>query len=272
METSVNIKGYERYLTEKGLSKCTVNSYVYVANYFENTYESVDCETLRHYRSWLLDTFKPATASQRVRAINSYLNYLGRGDYKLPSVRVQTGTFLENVMDEACYRRFLAHLLAVGAHRDYHAVRLMATTGARVSELLGMEVDHLRSGFVDVASKGKLRRIYIPDEVAADALAWAEGEGRFSGPLLLNQLGAPITARGLAYQLKVRAAECGIDECLVHPHTFRHLFARNFLAAGGELTFLADLLGHSSVETTRVYLRRTASEQRAELNRLVSWG
>lgn len=271
METTAKVKGYEQYLCSKGFSKCTVTSYVYVANYFENTYQTIGDETLQQYRSWLVETFKPSTASQRVRAINSYLGYLGCGEHKLASVRVQSGTFLQNAISDGDYCQFLSYLLSHGYYRDYYAVRLMATTGARVSELLCMEVVHMRRGFVDVASKGKLRRILIPDEVAAGVLEWCEGEGRAFGPVFLNVHGAPITARGLAYQLKVRAGECGVDARLVHPHAFRHLFARKFLAAGGDLMFLADLMGHSSVETTRVYLRRTASEQRAELNRLVCW-
>lgn len=91
------------------------------------------------------------------------------------------------------------------------------------------------------------------------------------GLLFLNRFGDPISKRGLACQLKARAAECGVDEGVVRPHAFRHLFARRFLGEGGDIALLADLMGHSSVETMRVYLRRTASEQRSGLERLICW-
>ena len=228
-------------------------------------------DALRAYQRHLVQTFKPATANQRVLALNCYLTYLGHSDLKLRCQRVQLHTFLAETMDDSVFRRLTTHLLGGEYLRDYHAVRIMATTGVRVSELLRMEVEHMRDGFIDLRSKGKVRRVHVPDATAAAALAWAQSEGRDQGALLLNRYGRPITKQGLSHQLKVRAAECDLDPAVVHPHAFRHLFARNFLAAGGDIALLADLLGHSSIETTRVYLRRTSGEQRAELNRLVSW-
>lgn len=143
--------------------------------------------------------------------------------------------------------------------------------GVRVSELVSLEVGHTRDGYMDVVNKGRARRIHIPDVVSKDALEWAEGEGRTSGPLFLNKYGNPITRRGISFQLKARAAECGVDEKLVYPQGFRHLFARCFLEAGGDIAFLADLLGHENIKTTCIYLRRTQSEQHDELNRIVCW-
>lgn len=271
MEITLRMGEYERYLRERGFSQSTVASYVWVAAFFERNYLDVNAETLGRYRDWLADTFKPRTANQRVQAINCYLGFLGREDLRLRSVRVQQRTFLDAAIGDEDYLCLLSSLRSGGYQRDYHAVRIMATTGVRVSELLRMEVRHLRTGYMDVRSKGKVRRVHIPNSTAREALAWATSEGRSSGLLFLNRFGHPISARGLSQQLKARAGECGVDEELVHPHAFRHLFARRFLEAGGDIAFLADLLGHSPVETTRVYLRRTADEQRSELERLICW-
>lgn len=271
MEITARMEAYRDYLRLRGFSQNTVDSYVWVAAFFERTYGAVARETLNRYRDWLVVTFKMRTANQRVQAMNCYLGYLGKPDLKLRSVSVQQKTYLDTSIGDEEYKRLASYLRENGYARDYNAVRLMVTTGVRVSELLRMEVSHMQAGYLDLYSKGKARRVFIPTASASEALRWAEAEGRGSGLLFLNRYGNPITARGLAQQLKIRAAECGIDSCLVHPHAFRHLFARHFLQAGGDVAFLADLLGHSSVETTRVYLRRTASEQHKELERLVTW-
>lgn len=271
MKTEEKMERYKRWLQSKGFADNTTASYLWVATYFERTYGEPDDKTLREYRSWLVENFKPTTASQRIQAINCYLGYIGHSELKMSGLHVQQTTFLDGVVSDEDYRHLLNHMHEGGYLRDYHAIRLMATTGARVSELLRMKLGDLRMGYADMPSKGKVRRINIPDNVAADVLVWAESEGRNEGALFLNQYGNPITARGLSYALKARAAECGVDVTLIHPHAFRHMFARNFLVAGGDIALLADLLGHSSIETTRVYLRRTATEQREVLNRLVSW-
>lgn len=271
MDVEKCLDGYGQYLREKGFSQNTLRSYVWVAAYFLRTYGEVNSYNLTRYREWLAVEFKATTANQRVQAINCYLGYICKPELRLRCVCVQQVTFLERAIKSADYQRFVTYLRENGYLRDHFAVRVMATTGMRVSELLRMEVCHVRSGFLDIQSKGKVRRVYLPDGVMKDLLAWLDDEKRSFGPLFLNRYGSVIAAGGLADQLKVRAAECGVDVRLVHPHAFRHLFARSFLEAGGDVVFLADLLGHSSVETTRRYLRYTSEEQRERVNRLVTW-
>lgn len=271
MDTREEMERYEWYLRGRGFSPNTVTSYVWVADYFTRNYEHIDYQTLGDYRSWLVKTFKPGTANQRVQAINCYLGFVGKDDLKLRTVRVQQRTYVDNTIRDEDYRELLRYLLAGSFLRDYHAVRIMATTGVRVSELLRLTVEDIARGYLDVCSKGTFRRIHIPSETCEQAMVWLREEGRATGPVLLNRFGAPISCRGLSQQLKQRADECSIDRASVHPHAFRHLFARRFLEAGGDLALLADLLGHSSVETTRIYLRQTSSEQHEMLDRLVSW-
>lgn len=266
-----HLAAYEASLRAAGFSERTIGSYVWVAAFFGKTYGEVGEDSLRDYRSWLVETFKPVTANQRIQAINRYLSFLGRDDLRLRTVRMQQRTYLERTVSDAEFEELTSHLRAGGHDRDYHAVRIMATTGVRVSELLSMQVEDVRRGYMDVSSKGKTRRVHVPSATQREVLAWVACEGRGSGTLLLNRYGKPLSARGLSSQLKTRARECGVDEDAVHPHAFRHLFARKFLEAGGDLVLLSDLLGHSSVDTTRVYLRLTAKEQHEQVDRLVVW-
>jgi len=148
----------------------------------------------------------------------------------------------------------------------------LAATGARVSELTQIKVEHVKIGWFDLYSKGgKLRRLYIPKILRKEALEWLSSIDRQSGFIFLNRFGKRITTRGIASQLKTYAIKYGISTKVVYPHSFRHRYAKNFLEKFNDISLLADLMGHESIETTRIYLRRTASEQQEIVDTVVTW-
>ena len=104
-----------------------------------------------------------------------------------------------------------------------------------------------------------------------ESLKWLQSEYRITGYLFLNKFDAAITTRGIAQQLKNYAEKYGLDTNVVYPHSFRHLFAKNFLNKYNDIALLADLMGHESIETTRIYLRRSASEQKSIVDKVVTW-
>ena len=148
----------------------------------------------------------------------------------------------------------------------------MAATGARVSELIQIKVEHVKLGYLDLYSKGgKLRRIYIPEKLKQEAILWLTENSRDSGFIFLNKDGNLITTRGISGQLKKFAKKYSLDPAVVYPHSFRHRFAKNFLEHCSDIAFLADLMGHESIETTRIYLRKTATEQRELVDQIIDW-
>ena len=154
----------------------------------------------------------------------------------------------------------------------YFVVWFMAATGARVSELLHIKAEHVQVGHLDLYSKGgKIRRLYIPKNLRIEATKWLKDKGVSSGYIFLNRFGERITTRGIAQQLKHFADKYGMNKEVVYPHSFRHRFAKNFLDRFNDLALLADLMGHESIETTRIYLRRTASEQQKIVDKVVNW-
>ena len=151
-------------------------------------------------------------------------------------------------------------------------VWFMAATGARVSELLQIKAEHVQAGHIDLYTKGgKVRRIYIPRTLQNKALLWLSERQISSGYIFLNRFGQRITARGIAMQLKHFADKYGLKREVVYPHSFRHRFAKNFLEKYNDIALLADLMGHESIETTRIYLRRTASEQQEIVDKVITW-
>ena len=113
--------------------------------------------------------------------------------------------------------------------------------------------------------------LYIPKRLREEAAKWLVQESVTSGYIFKNRYGKVISARGIAQQLKHFAKEYGIDQKVVYPHSFRHRFAKNFLDKYNDIAFLADLMGHESIETTRIYLRRTATEQQQIVDKVVTW-
>ena len=154
----------------------------------------------------------------------------------------------------------------------YFVVRFLAATGARVSELIQIKAEHVQIGYFDLYTKGgKVRRLFIPEQLRNEATEWLKAQKKTSGYLFVNRLGERITTRGIAQKLKFFAEKYGMNTQVVYPHSFRHRYAKNFLDAFNDISLLADLMGHESIETTRIYLRRTASEQQAIVDRIITW-
>jgi len=263
---------FEAHLRKASLSENTITSYLWTVDYYLAHYDGITPANLRAYKGYLLDHFKPKTVNLRIQGINKYLEFLGKEKLQLKFVKVQQKAFLENVISNADYTFLKKALKKDGNLEWYFVVWFLAATGARVSELVQIKAEHVHAGHFDLYTKGgKLRRLYIPKKLATEATAWLESSGKTSGYIFLNRFGDRITTRGVAQQLKKYANLYGLDPKVVYPHSFRHRFAKNFLDAFNDIALLADLMGHESIETTRIYLRRTASEQQALVDKIVTW-
>lgn len=263
---------FEEYLNEKHLSQNTITSYLFAIKQFNDRYERLSSRNLRDYKTYLLENYKPQTVNLRIRAINCYLEYANKENWKLTTVKIQQKPFLENVISEADYLYFKNCLQKDNEIFWYFVVRFLAATGARVSELVQIKVEHVKIGYLDLYSKGgKLRRIYIPAALQREALIWLKSINRQSGFVFINRRGELITARGISSQLKYFGNKYGLPSSVIYPHSFRHRFAKSFLERYNDISMLADLMGHESIETTRIYLRKTSMEQQALVNQIVDW-
>lgn len=266
------VTNFEKQLSKSDLAKNTVTSYVWTVKYFLAHYKEFNRKNLLAYKGYLMENFKPQTVNLRLQGINKYLEFIKKDKLKMKFVKVQQKNFLENVISNEDYKFLKTQLKADGYMEWYFVVWFMAATGARVSELLQIKAEHVVVGHLDIYSKGgKLRRLYIPKNLQGEAKQWLADRGVSSGYIFLNRYGERITTRGIAIQLKHFADKYGLSREVVYPHSFRHRFAKNFLDKFNDLALLADLMGHESIETTRIYLRRTATEQRQIVDKVVTW-
>lgn len=263
---------FDTFLRRENLSENTIAAYSYTVKDFYSREKELNKRRLLSYKTYLMENFKPKTVNLRIQALNKYLDFANQSKLRLKSVKVQQKTYLENVISDADYT-FLKNCLSKEPNREwYFIVRFLAATGARVGELVQIKAEHVHAGYIDIYGKGgKYRRIFIPRKLRLEAEEWLVQEGRKSGYLFINRFGERITTRGVAHQLKTFAHKYGINPDVVYPHSFRHRFAKNFLEKYNDISLLADLMGHESIETTRIYLRKTSLEQQTIVDRVVTW-
>lgn len=268
----MNTIDFEAFLRQENLAQNTITAYLYAVKDYYAHYKELNKRNLIAYKSYMIDNFKPKTVNLRILGLNKYLRYVGKSRLHMKTIKEQQRTYLENVISNADYE-FLKNRLRTEKNRMwYFAVRFLAATGARISELIHLKTEHITAGYFDIYTKGsKVRRIYIPKILCAEAIEWLSEQSRFSGYVFMNQYGQRITTRGIAQQLKNYAIKYGLNEKVVYPHSFRHRFAKNFLDKFNDISLLADLMGHESIETTRIYLRRSSDEQQEIVNKVITW-
>ena len=266
------MKEFKNYLFHQNLSKNTIDSYSTSVEIYLKDFGEITKQNLLAFKAILVDKYKGKTVNLRIQGINKYLEFLGKDKLKLKYIKIQQKTYLENVISDADYEFFKTKLLKDENYEWYFVVRFLAATGARVSELIQFKFEHLYRGFIDLYTKsGKIRRIFIPKKLRTKALEYYSSVNRKDGYLFLNKEGKQITTRGIAHQLKALAEKYNMNLNVVYPHSFRHRFAKNFLEKRKDIALLADLMGHESIETTRIYLRKTSEEQQEIVDKLVDW-
>lgn len=281
IQPNLLIDEFREYLKHKNRSANTISAYSYSICLFFSQDLSLSPTDLQVFRNDLLRRYLPSSANQRIHSINQFLRFLEDRypdhfpevyQYHLTAVKLPRNSFQDAVISNRDCKKLQRCLRQDGYDFWYFVVRFLVTTGVRVSELVQIKVEHLTCGYLDLYSKGgKIRRIYITDALCSEALVWCKTHHRKSGFLFTVKSGKTITARGIQSRLKQFAHRYGIRPETVYPHSFRHRFAKNFLKRCSDIALLADLLGHESIETTRIYLTRSSIEQRKLLDDMVTW-
>lgn len=266
------VESFKTALRESNMAENTISAYIYAVNDYFSKHKTLNKRNLLLYKANIIEQFRPKTVNLRIQALNKFLEHVGKPKLRLKSVKVQQRSYLENVISQADYIFFKKKLKQEENLMWYFVVRFLTATGARVSELIQIKVEHIRIGYFDIYSKGgKVRRLFIPRRLRDEAEKWFEETQQTNGYIFRNRFGERITTRGIAQQLKNYAERYGLNTNVVYPHSFRHRYAKNFLEAFNDIALLADLMGHESIETTRIYLRRTASEQQAIVDKVITW-
>jgi len=260
------------YLRENEYSENTIRSYCYTIQHYFNIYNTFQTQNIRNYKQYLLNSSKISTANQRINAMNSYLSYTKLNIPKIKTVRVTSETYTDNVVTSSELEMLKSRLKSKNNKTAYFIIRYLASTGMRVSELLKIKKSDVENGYIDILSKGsKERRVFFPSILRKETLIWLNKQKLSSRFVFTNKKGNVLSPSGVRYLIKKHGGECGIEVAHLHPHAFRHRYAINFMEKTGNIALLSDFLGHSSTDTTRIYLRKSSNEQKELVDAVVNW-
>lgn len=272
-----NIKAFEQELIEEEKKEKTIKQYLkYIYEFIEYTKiekaEDITKEMLIDYKEHLKEIHpKESSINIKIIIINKFVTFMDLPNkLKLKQIKVQKKTTLENVLNEKEYNRLLEWALKLNRPRMYYLMETLAGTGIRISELEYITVEAVKKGNADFYNKGKKRPVPIKNSLQKDLKRYCEEANITEGIIFKSRQGNPLDDSYVWRQLQDIAGKArgGLSKDKVHAHSFRHLFAKDFLANGGDLATLADILGHSSLETTRIYTTMSIAEQRALLNKM----
>lgn len=271
MKTNKALKQYEQYLTEQELAEGTKEIYLREAKrlleHLSDAQPSKGC-LLTYKKQLEAKSYEISTQNLYIIAINRYLKYIGRADCTLKANRVQKGRSVAQVLTMEEYHKLLACAMERGSEKYYMIMKTLAATGIRIGELKYFTVEALDGQVIQVTNKKKTREVCLPNGLTVELRRYCCREKIERGVIFRGKSEKAID-RTTVYKMLVRIADmAGVPRAKVHPHSFRHLFARTYMGKYSNLFELADLLGHSSLETTRIYARGTVMERRQRLDAL----
>lgn len=249
---------------ERDYSPNTLRSYSFSVRDFYSYFDEFCQDNARRYIAALEEKGNsPQTIRLRVTSLEKLGGYLKK-PVKLKRPKIQKTLSVENIPTEKEYSKLLLYC-DEHSQKWAYIIRLLGTTGCRVSELIQFTYEQIQAGSCDLKGKGsKYRRFFFTKQVQ-------DGAKGKSGYVCMNRYGSRISTRGIAIELKSIGEKCGIAREKMHPHAFRHFFAKMYLKKTKDIVSLADILGHGSIDITRIYLQKSYDEQKREIDKIVSW-
>ena len=228
-------------------------------------------ETAAEWKAHLVsEGYCPNTINAMLGGLNRFFDFVGWKKYQVKALRLQRRLFREDSKEltRAEYDRLIAAARAMGRERLALLMETICATGIRVSEVQYLTVEAVERGKAEIALKGKIRTILIPGKLRKKLLKYAHKNKTASGEIFLTKNGKGMSRKQIWAEMKAICEKAGVAPSKVFPHNLRHLFARTFYKVCRDVAKLADLLGHSSIETTRIYLISTGTEHARQLERL----
>jgi len=214
--------------------------------------------------------YRPETVNAKLAALNQFFSFMGWPECRVKYLHIQRRLFRnkEKELTKEEYLRLIETAESQGKRRLALLMETICATGIRVSEVKYITVEAAQAGRAEISLKGKIRTILLPNKLCRKLRKYAKQQKTVFGEIFLTRNGKGLTRRQIWAEMKALCKHAGVAPSKVFPHNLRHLFARTFYRASRDVAKLADVLGHSSIETTRIYLISTGVEHARQLERL----
>lgn len=266
------IQDFKQHLIEEERSEATILKYLHDVSYFftvlnEQTFTK---QAVLNYKEELTKTYAITSANSMLAAVNSFFRFMGWNDCIVKQFKVQKKVFCQESkeLNKQEYYRLLTAARKNKNMRLYLVLQVICATGIRASELQYITVEALENSSVEVTCKGKTRTIFLPNKLRKLLKKYIKEQGIMTGAIFITKNRKPIHRSNIWREMKKLCKEAGVSESKVFPHNLRHLFARTFYKMEKDIAKLADILGHSSIDTTRIYIISTGAEHSRQMDRM----
>ena len=276
--TKKHIEDFQNYLKNEEKSDATIERYIRDLKGFFIWLKGnkIDMKILLtkgdvlNYKTFLLEKYAPSSTNSIISSLNSFFSYEEWYELKIKTVKIQRQIFAskERELTKREYARLLSVASERGNRRLFLLLQTMCSTGIRVSELKFITVESIRYGRAEINLKGKLRFAFLPRELCEMLAEYCKERGIFTGSVFVSRSGTQLDRSNIWSDMKRLCRRAGVPEEKVFPHNLRHLFARTFYGIEKDIAKLADILGHSSINTTRIYIITTGNEHRQRMENM----
>lgn len=263
---------FENYLQENERSKATIQKYLYDIRFFAQCAggNEINKEFVLGYKTELIRKYAVSSANSMIASLNTFFKFLDWNDLCIRQFKVQKEVFCneEKEISKNDYVKLLKAASDKKKERLNLLIQTICGTGIRVSELSAITVEAVRNGEAIISCKGKIRKIFIVSKLRKKLLRYAIKEKIYLGAIFVTRSGKPMDRSNIWREMKKLCKEATVSEGKVFPHNLRHLFARTFYNMDKDIAKLSDILGHASINTTRIYIISTGAEHRRQMNNM----
>ena len=272
MITDKIIEDFKMFLYEEERSNNTIEKYMRDVRFFRKWLKerSVEKSVVIEYKKELCQRYAVKSVNSMLSSINAFFVFMGWYDLKVKTLKIQRRIFADKSKEltKAEYERLLIAAQNRKNERLYYLMQTVASTGLRVSEIKYVTCEAVMQGQAVINCKGKIRQIFLPKKLCQMLKQYIKSRNIKSGSVFITRGGKPLDRCAIWKMLKDLCESAGVSKDKVFPHNFRHLFARTFYSLQKDIVRLADILGHSSVETTRLYTMESGTEHIKQLQKL----
>ena len=276
MKTKVNwekdIRLFGEYLRERENSAATIEKYVHALTALSGFLagRAVTKGLLLEWKETLIENYAPASVNNKLAAVNGFLSFCGMGALRLRKLKIQKALFLseDKELTKAEYVRLVQAAERAENERLSLVIQTICATGIRVSELRFITAEAVQRGRAEVSNKGKCRTVFLPDKLRKLLKSYLQKQKITAGAVFVSKHGKPLDRSNIWRDMKKLCESAGVEPSKVFPHNLRHLFARTYYSLERDLSRLADILGHSSVTTTRIYTAESGAVHARQIGRL----
>ena len=270
--TNELIENFKIDLVEEEKAQATIEKYIRDILAFVEwlSGRTVEKQTILEYKQKLIEKYAPASVNSVLSSLNRFFAFAEWFNCKVKSIKIQKQVFAkqERELTKVEYDRLLAAALHKNNKRLYLLMQTICSTGIRVSELKFVTVEAVKAQKAIINLKGKTRSVFLPDMLCKMLLRYIKEEKIKSGSVFVSKNGRPLDRCNIYHDMKKLCESANVDRSKVFPHNLRHLFARTYYSLEKDISRLADILGHSSINTTRIYTMETGEIHRKQIQKL----